>query len=583
MRIGRYLPLGRMVRAIPETVRNTSLATLPGLLSALAVSVLVGLWLGIWAEWNSARTASEKASREDLGNLARVLAEHTGRTIDGADRTLRFVRREYLTKGPTLNLKEWAVIDGLIDQAYGQVAIIGVDGHLIQSSVRSVASGAPIDLSDREHFRVHREGATDHIFISRPVVGRVSGKRTVQITRRIEEPDGKFGGVVVLTLSTDYLGRLYGSVDLGSSEAGLITLIGTDGIVRAERSANGIGEELGRDESSSPLFKAAQATAEGTVWTVGARDGIRRLWAFQRVEPYGLIVAVGRHESDVYASGEFGRANVVLAGLMLSVVVLALTQAAMRRAGKQARSIAQLQESELKASEASMSKSRFIASVSHELRTPLNGILGYAQLVQDESSEQDVREYADIIYRSATHLHELVNTILDLSSIEAGDLRLQIGTVDLREALAQIHSIHRVSAERKGLLMELIIDPSCPPTVQTDRMRFLQIVGNLIHNAVKFTDAGKITISAARTASGIDVSVADSGPGIAPERIDRIFSEECGTADDFSHPLRGAGLGLPLAKQISELIGGSLDFDRAYHPGAKLILSIPVGTRPAEA
>ena len=583
MSSSRHPVLGRVASVANKLRRNSSLTGLPGLLRALAVVVLASLWLGIWAEWSRACLAVEKAAAQELGNLARVLAEHTGRTIDGADRTLRFVRREYLAQGHLLNLQAWANADALIDQAYGQVAIIGADGYLVQSSVPVPASSARIDLSDREHFRTHREGVEDQLFISKPVLGRVSRQRTVQITRRIDSSDGTFRGVAVLSLSTDYLAGLYNSVDLGDSNAGLISLVGTDGILRAERRKNADQADLGRDESAEAVFKAAMASAEGTVWAVGGRDGVRRLWAFRRVQPYGLIVAVGRHEQDVSANAKVGLASVFFAGLMLSSVVLLLTWAALRRAGRQAQSIRQLQDSELKASEASLSKSHFIASVSHELRTPLNGILGYAQLVKEESSEPEIGDFADIIFRSATHLHDLVNTILDLSKIEAGQLRLNIGAVPIRAALAEVLSIHRVSAERKGLRMELIVDPACPTTVQTDRMRFLQIVGNLIHNAVKFTDTGKITVAVRQSVSDVVVSVTDSGPGIAPERIRRIFHAEFGAADEFSHPMQGAGLGLPLARQLSELIGGVLRLDEEYRGGARLVLSLPIDPRPATA
>jgi len=543
-------------------------------LSVLTVLLLALLWIAVSLEIIHKRSTSEAASRIELGNLARAFAEHTARTMEGADQAIRFVRREYLLHGAGINLKRLVEEGNVIDAAFRQVAIIGADGRLVQSSLGDV--GSPVDLSDREHFRVHRDAAGDQLFISKPLVGRVSQQWSLNITRRMEHADGSFAGVVVLSLSPAYLTRFYADVVLGSSNGGIISLIGRDGIVRARQSAAFNNVSLGQDVSGHDVFRAARSGGAGQLWAVSPIDQVRRLMAFRNLDDHGLVVVVGRGEIDVFAEANRTRLLSIWAAAAVSVVLVGFMLVIMAKARAQAALLVSLRQSELQAQEANALKSRFIASVSHELRTPLNGILGYAQLVQETAADPVVQEYGDIIFTSGKHLHDLVNTILDLAKIESGQLQVHATEVDLRQVLSAVRDLHLVSAQAKGLALQLRIDDNCPQVLRTDRMRLLQILCNMVHNAVKFTDQGAVSIDARRSGNGLELSVTDTGPGIPPDRLEKIFVRFNSLAEEFSHPMQGAGLGLPLAKELSELIGGKLCIAPALAGGTCVRLWLPL-------
>jgi signal transduction histidine kinase len=221
-------------------------------------------------------------------------------------------------------------------------------------------------------------------------------------------------------------------------------------------------------------------------------------------------------------------------------------------------------------------KSRFLASVSHELRTPLNGILGYAELIRDGGTDSEVREYAQVVLESGHHLHNLVNTILDLARIEAGQMSLVLTDVVLADLLREACDMHRVTAQARGLALSLEIDPACPAQLHTDRTRLLQVLSNLLHNALKFTDLGGVQVTARLQDKALLIAVSDSGRGIGPAQLPLVFMRFQAASAEFLHPAQGAGLGLPLAKELTELIGGVLLIESEAGQGTCVTISLPL-------
>ena len=227
--------------------------------------------------------------------------------------------------------------------------------------------------------------------------------------------------------------------------------------------------------------------------------------------------------------------------------------------------------------EASLHKSEFLANMSHELRTPLNAIIGFSQLLRErmfgELNEKQ-EEYLDDILTSAGHLLALINDILDLSKVEAGQIELEVAPFSLREALERGVVMVRERATKDGVTVALEAYPEAD-IVSGDERRVRQVIFNLLSNAVKFTPhGGTVDVSAVRVNGEVRVSVADTGPGIAPEDHDRIFEEfqqtEAGAAQR-----EGTGLGLALSKRLVELHGGRIWVDSDLGEGSTFVFTLP--------
>ncbi len=208
---------------------------------------------------------------------------------------------------------------------------------------------------------------------------------------------------------------------------------------------------------------------------------------------------------------------------------------------------------------ANQAKTRYVTGMTHELRTPLNGILGYAQiLLKDENIQGPHRAAVDTIHHSGEHLHGLIDGLLDLARIEAGKLRLDIAPLSMREFLDDVVRMVAPQAAAKGLRFELRTMGRVPTYVRADARRLRQILINLLANAVRFTDAGSVTLLLDHTREVARFHVVDTGIGIAPQDMERIFLPfERGSAGRRTGD-PGTGLGLTITHLLTELMGGEL-------------------------
>ncbi len=227
---------------------------------------------------------------------------------------------------------------------------------------------------------------------------------------------------------------------------------------------------------------------------------------------------------------------------------------------------------------ASRAKSQFLASVSHELRTPLNGILGYAQILRRDPTLTDKqRDGVRVIHESGDHLLSLINDVLDLSKIEAGRIELHPVDFELAEFAAAVGRVFAARAREKNLALELTVAPGLPRFVHGDEQRLRQIVFNLVGNAVKFTTAGRValTIAPADTAGAVVFSVVDTGPGIAPNDVARLF-ERFTQVGDRRQAASGTGLGLAISRSLVECLGGRMRVESRVGEGSRFWFEVPL-------
>lgn len=241
------------------------------------------------------------------------------------------------------------------------------------------------------------------------------------------------------------------------------------------------------------------------------------------------------------------------------------------------------QEENERLQSATENKSRFLANVSHELRTPLNAILGYTELILDEvygAPPDKMRDVLGRVEKNGKHLLGLINDVLDLAKMEAGQDVLTFADYSIADVIVNVRSAVASLASGKGIRLE-VVAPQRLPLVHGDERKITQVLLNLVGNAIKFTDQGAVEIKAAAANRSMTVSVRDSGPGIGEADQTKIFEEFEQAKSSATRAKGGTGLGLTISKRIVELHGGRIWVESQLGHGATFSFAIPLG--PAKA
>ncbi len=227
-----------------------------------------------------------------------------------------------------------------------------------------------------------------------------------------------------------------------------------------------------------------------------------------------------------------------------------------------------LERAQEEAQEASRAKSAFLAMMSHELRTPMNGILGLAYALRGAKLDQRQAEYLEMIEQSGHGLMTILNDILDLSKIEAGKLELEVAAFDIRKLAAQIRLVWSETARLKGVELVLDIDPDTPAWLSGDAARVRQVLMNLVSNALKFTETGRVTVRIAPQDDGVALSVSDTGVGMSDEQQAGLFMPFAQGDRTIARRFGGTGLGLAICRQLVDMMDGEIGVESAPGQGS---------------
>jgi signal transduction histidine kinase/CheY-like chemotaxis protein len=279
------------------------------------VLILGLLWAGIgtmlWHDYAEA----EQGAAKDTANLARSFEEDIARTVEAVDQTLLFIREAYQHDRSGVMLGAWTRGHAFLDDFQVQMSLTDRNGRVLWSNLGPVQG--EVSLADREHFQAQKNSQDDALFISRPVLGRVSGRWTVQFVRKLLAPDGSFDGMVVVSLDPSYLSRFYGSISIGD---GSVLLANIQGVVLA-RAPNDV-PMIGRVLSDDTTARMLHGTTNGAFRAVSGIDQVERIFSSRRLNRYPLVLAVGLATAEVFAPYERNKRLYLAAGVVLSLACI---------------------------------------------------------------------------------------------------------------------------------------------------------------------------------------------------------------------------------------------------------------------
>jgi methyl-accepting chemotaxis protein len=286
------------------------------------LAVVAICWTGLVYQLSGERTKDLNDAIERGGGMARLFEEATVRLFKGVDQTLLLLRIAYERNPEQFSLRDWTEGISLHGDVTIQTSVIGADGYMIHST--TAYNGAPLYLGDREHFLAQVDAKSDELFISKPVIGRASGKPSIQVSRRLRKPDGSFGGVIVTSIDPVFAERFSQSVKLGAHSG--IILRGLDGVLRASH-----GFPAPPDSMSKGLSDSLARAPVGYRWVEGRNDGVTRLSSYRKVAGFPLIASVSEARDQIFADYERQRNIYIALATLVTILSLIAAGAAVYR------------------------------------------------------------------------------------------------------------------------------------------------------------------------------------------------------------------------------------------------------------
>ena len=510
---------------------------------------------------------------------AELAARHVGQVLTAVDLSLRSIDADPATPqividGPMQALQPILQRFQRASPAIQALAVVGADGRVLVSG--SAGAVPPADLSDRPYFVAHKAGLSPGLRLDPPVRSRPSNDVSIPVTRRIETRAGEFAGMIATRIDPDYFLEFFGRMDVG-----VAALVGADGTLfaRYPRIDPVDAPKLAMPrEGAGRAERTLRSAIDGRVYLVRAAG----------VQPGDLAVRVGEPVDGIALAWARGQlAPLLLAGFLL----LAMGGGAwsLRRRERfvadelrfkdEAERVAKRQ-AEL-ATEFSRRKSDYLAHMSHEIRTPLNAILGFSEIIANDTMRVGVharyRDYAGDIHYSADHMLSVINQILDMAKIEAGMWEMAPSETALASLFDAVQRLCAQRAARENV--EIVCDVPPPPdlALRCDERLVKQLLVNLAVNAIKFAgDDRRVVLGWQIEADGgLAISVADKGPGIRADDIERILRPFETARGEEARRRTDTGLGLPLSSKFVQLHGGRLAVHSVVGKGTRMVAHFP--------
>ena len=551
------------------------------LFPAIAVLVLALIW---WTTLNLIkveRAAAEQSAAVSSREMADTYEAQVVRALREIDQTLKLVKYAYESTGKCSILHDLKTKTLLPPDLLFAVSIADEKGDVVASTRPSGMK----NVADQEYFKTPRR--VDGLCVSRPWKSPVSAEWKLQFSRRLNAPDGKFAGVVMVTVDSAYFVSIYEPVKLG--EHGVLGILGTDGVFRARRSGETVSAGDMGDYAAAVVPTVGSAESQATL-TTNAWDGVRRYTSARQIFDFPMVIIVGLSEDEQLAAT---RQNMhaylwrAAAGSVLLILIVAI----MRRMSRQLvlsrlRAIDELEEKVqdrtkqlLQAQEELVRKEKLAVlgqvagSVGHELRNPLGVMSNAVYFLQTVlvDADETTREYLNIIKNEIAGSERIVSDLLDSVRTKPP----QPEAVGVAEVIEQ--TLGKLTIPPSATV-KLDIPATLPP-LRVDAQQIQQVFRNLISNGVEaMPEGGMLEIGAVENKSDgtVTVSVRDSGIGMTQEQLGKIFQPL------FTTKARGIGLGLVVVKNLTQANGGKIEVQSEVGKGTTFTVTLPAANQPLD-
>lgn len=522
----------------------------------LCLIILLLIWTNYFTQKARDKEETVAAAVQRNNNLAIALQQYTIRTIHNADALLQLLKIEYATKGRSIDLAKLLFNNAVNNDIFKGITLIDKDGGLIKANITTTNDTA-LTFSERDYFQHHKEKDSDELYISKPLLSKTIGKTVIVISRRINELDGSFGGVVAVQIEPSVFTSFYARANLREND--IISLISPDGITYARRT--GPTETSGEDISKSPLFVQLKTSRNGYYFARDAIRGIPTYFSYRQFSEYPIIATVGTSQQDVLkdyyrrvkrdlSSTFIISIFIIVSSILMMLIVAHKKKTADRQKVDEERYQQQLTEQVIAAQE------REREVIGHELHDNVNQVLTTTKLYLEMALSKQLA-YEEVLPKCISLLKSSVEDIRNLSR------ELSAPTLGTRSLVDAVEGLIQMVGASSGLEICFSHQSYQSPINMDQKLALYRIAQEQLNNIIKHAGATKVWICLEQTFTNTIFTIRDNGNG-------------------FNMNEKRNGIGLNNITSRARIFKGSAEILSAPGKGCTMKVTLPIIRSAAE-